>query len=1145
MADSFNKEPISFVDQNEQFPVLDDKIGLTYQQFKTLVENTNYLYNNLGLSSIEINSVKTEFPSPGSFSDVIVEHNIDYVNGKPIDLLDFGFKIPTPRISASLKTDIVDENTPTGMTLVTAPIIEQINNTNVTTGYEFEFYAKLPKTPEYYIQYIEQNLTDEQKAQARKNIGAGTSSFSGMYNDLFGKPNFSNVATSGDYNDLINTPVLSKVAISGLYNDLINKPTAVLYGLSQNLSLSQQEQARRNIGAGTSSFSGVYNDLIDKPTKLSQFDNDVGYLTNATLNFVSYEEQNLSNIQKQQARKNIGAGTSDFNGDYNNLSNKPAIPNTTSDLTNDSGFITKDVDNLTNYYDKTYIDNLDFGDGADLSNYYTKQETYSKTEIDDIVKNIDIDLSNYYTIAQTNSAIEQSIDKLSTVAKTGNYSDLNGIPTIPTKVSDLTNDSGFITNAVNNLLNYYTKTEINNMFTSGNISFEFVTELPETGEQNIIYFVSNNSDIDNNLFNEYVWTINNTWEELGSVSIDLSNYYNKQETTLLIEQNINNLSTVAKTGNYDDLIGTPNIPTNTSDLVNNSGFITVDVDNLTFYYNKTTIDEKINSIPSFDSSQYYNKTETNNLIANAEYVSYSISQPLTDIQKERARLNIGATNFNGDYNSLTNLPVIDTIIKDSTNAVQNSAIYNKFVTVDENISQIEDISNNAYSTAQNASSTANNINSKLNSLTLVDNGDNTYTLKFTQDNVSVGTITIPDDQYIETVNQNLIQNNIIFTWKQRSVNYPTGQYSVDLSPYVYTAGAGISTAKISDTDNRNVLSILLDTTDKNNKLFFNSSTGGLNVNLSSYATIEHAENYAKTYADTLVNNLIDGAPETLDTLKEIADWIANDETGTVALTNRVANNETNISTLNTNVSNINNEIDTINNTILELNSSIPNITLNGSVTKSPSFYAPTTAGTKDFFLKSNGFGEPIWAEIPDNSIAIDTELSTTSTNPVQNRIITNNIYYIFENKASGIVIEKPYSLPGAPIPAPIFIPVENSYLKMEDFANGQPNYCDRIIDFKTNDPSTSYIKFASGLLIAWGQWTVGRDVTNYLHTYGFNGFTFANTNYTLTFQLGVKGYNDFMNGVGFNSKSTTGFYYSTRYDQTELNWFAIGKWAEV
>lgn len=38
------------------------------------------------------------------------------------------------------------------------------------------------------VQYVAQTLTDEQKVQARENIGAGTSSFSGSYNDLTSKP---------------------------------------------------------------------------------------------------------------------------------------------------------------------------------------------------------------------------------------------------------------------------------------------------------------------------------------------------------------------------------------------------------------------------------------------------------------------------------------------------------------------------------------------------------------------------------------------------------------------------------------------------------------------------------------------------------------------------------------------------------------------------------------------------------------------------------------------------------------------------------------------------------------------------------------------------------------------------------------------
>ena len=48
--------------------------------------------------------------------------------------------------------------------------------------------------------------------------------------------------------------------------------------------------------------------------------------------------QTLDNTEKAQARANIGAGTSDFDGRYSSLTGKPTVPTKTSDLTNDSGF---------------------------------------------------------------------------------------------------------------------------------------------------------------------------------------------------------------------------------------------------------------------------------------------------------------------------------------------------------------------------------------------------------------------------------------------------------------------------------------------------------------------------------------------------------------------------------------------------------------------------------------------------------------------------------------------------------------------------------------------------------------------------------------------------------------------------------------
>ena len=42
---------------------------------------------------------------------------------------------------------------------------------------------------------------------------------------------------------------------------------------------------------------------------------------------------------------------------------------------------------------------------------------------------------------------------------------------------------------------------------------------------------------------------------------------------------------------------------------------------------------------------------------------------------------------------------------------------------------------------------------------------------------------------------------------------------------------------------------------------------------------------------------------------------------------------------------------------------VPTITLNGSSTINPSFYAPTTTGTSGYYLKSNGSGAPTWAQV--------------------------------------------------------------------------------------------------------------------------------------------------------------------------------------
>jgi hypothetical protein len=54
--------------------------------------------------------------------------------------------------------------------------------------------------------------------------------------------------------------------------------------------------------------------------------------------------------------KKIRTTEGDLSIDYNSLDNLPTIPSKVSDLTNDSGFITKSVSSLDNYYTKTEVD---------------------------------------------------------------------------------------------------------------------------------------------------------------------------------------------------------------------------------------------------------------------------------------------------------------------------------------------------------------------------------------------------------------------------------------------------------------------------------------------------------------------------------------------------------------------------------------------------------------------------------------------------------------------------------------------------------------------------------------------------------------------------------------------------------------------
>lgn len=116
--------------------------------------------------------------------------------------------------------------------------------------------------------------------------------------------------------------------------------------------------------------------------------------------------------------------------------------------------------------------------------------------------------------------------------------------TVPTNVSDLANDSGYITGInssdVTTALGYtpYNSSNPSGYQTAGEvttaintaiagitgISFEIVQSLPLSGDAGTIYLLPN-SGTSPNIYDEYIW-VNNAWEKIGTTNIDLSNYWN-------------------------------------------------------------------------------------------------------------------------------------------------------------------------------------------------------------------------------------------------------------------------------------------------------------------------------------------------------------------------------------------------------------------------------------------------------------------------------------------------------------------------------------------------------------------------------------------------------------------------------------------
>lgn len=147
---------------------------------------------------------------------------------------------------------------------------------------------------------------------------------------------------------------------------------------------------------------------------------------------------------------------------------------------------------------------------------------------------------NNYTTAEKNKlsgvAAGAQVNKIESIKVNGTAQ------TITSKAVDITVPTN--NNQLTNGAGYQTASEVQTAINSAisgitGIDFQVVASLPATGTKGVIYLISN-SGTGTNIYDEYIW-VTNRFEKIGTTEIDLSNYYNTTNLLALTNQEIDTI----------------------------------------------------------------------------------------------------------------------------------------------------------------------------------------------------------------------------------------------------------------------------------------------------------------------------------------------------------------------------------------------------------------------------------------------------------------------------------------------------------------------------------------------------------------------------------------------------------------------------
>lgn len=200
------------------------------------------------------------------------------------------------------------------------------------------------------------------------------------------------------------------------------------------------------------------------------------------------------------------------------------IPSKTSELTNDSNFLTRIPVATSSVLGGIKV-------GANLQ--VAGDGTLSASKVPTLLSELTND-SGFITSVPIASADTAGIVKVGTNLSIDGSGVLK-VTGIPTKVSQLSNDSKFQTDT-------QVQSSINNAI-SGITSFDYqiVSRLPESGKKGTIYLVPN-SGSGNNSYDEYIWIQSGSeagkFEFIGTTAVDLTGYVKDTDLVAITNEEI-------------------------------------------------------------------------------------------------------------------------------------------------------------------------------------------------------------------------------------------------------------------------------------------------------------------------------------------------------------------------------------------------------------------------------------------------------------------------------------------------------------------------------------------------------------------------------------------------------------------------------